>query len=90
MRLVLGDRQVGADGEVLYIRGRLINRGDVPRPVPALRFRLRNTEGEIRHEWTFSVGSDRLEPGESVRFETSLPNPEGTATQLEIAPVREG
>ena len=84
------DRLTEDDGEVLYIRGRLINRADVTRPVPALRVRLTDADGEIRHEWTFSVSSDRLGPGESVGFETSLRNPEGTVTRLEIAPVREG
>ena len=84
------DRVVEGDGEVLVIHGRLINRADVARPVPPLRVRLTDADGEIHHEWTFSVGRERLEPGESVGFDTSLRNPERTVTLLEISPAREG
>lgn len=84
LRNVSSEMTAGAGGDVLWIRGEVANTSDVARPVPALQVALTGPDGQALHRWSFTVGVDRLAPGETARFETSLRNPDAAAAKLEI------
>ncbi|HMB76846.1 MAG TPA: DUF3426 domain-containing protein, partial [Kiloniellaceae bacterium] len=67
-RLISGDR-------VLIIEGEVLNTSDGVVPLPPLKARLEDEDGNELSSWTFYAEDEELGPGESARFETSTRNP---------------
>ncbi len=71
-------------GDTLRIRGHIDNVSEVPRVVPPLEVELSDAEDNALHRWVFRPEADRLEPGESVPFETSFTGADTEVARLEI------
>ena len=63
-RLIDGDRAVFIEGEVL-------NFSDIVRQVPSIRISINDADGREVSFWHVTPSAMALEPGESLRFETS-------------------
>ena len=64
----------------LVIQGEVVNVSDVARQVPKLKVTLRDSNGHELQSWTFTVSDDRLLPGASAPFRTSIAQPSEAAT----------
>lgn len=73
-----------ADDNVLVIEGEVVNLSDVARPVPRLKAMLRDEAGTQLESWTFVASDDRLLPGASATFRTSIVNADDTARRVEV------
>jgi predicted Zn finger-like uncharacterized protein len=60
---------------VLVLEGKIINRSDVPQPLPSLRASLLDAEKRSLFDWTFAVDQNVVGPGEIVEFRTQAINP---------------
>lgn len=70
---------------LLAVRGEVVNVTDTARPVPALRFVLRDTSGEETYAWTLDgVGTRTVEPGEATSFLTRVAAPPAHVQNVEI------
>ena len=70
---------------ILSIDGEVVNTTTVTREVPKLRVALQDgTDHEIQH-WIVSVTDQRLLPGASVAFHTSMSQPPEAATSAIIS-----
>ncbi|ODN68605.1 hypothetical protein A6302_04083 [Methylobrevis pamukkalensis] len=86
--LAIGDvRSYGSadgNGAVLVVEGVISNVEADARPVPALRFGLRNASGREIYAWSMRVPQDRLAPGEQLEFRSQLPTPPEAAIDVVV------
>ncbi len=68
----------------LVIKGEVINSSSVAQEVPKLKVLLRDASNRIVQSWTFSVSDERLLPGASVPFTTSVVRPNEAATGMTV------
>ncbi|MEM1399492.1 MAG: MJ0042-type zinc finger domain-containing protein [Pseudomonadota bacterium] len=70
---------------VLTVRGTVANESDATRPVPPLVVWLATEDNRQLQSWELTVDAEKLEPGETVKFETSIDSPADGAERVEIA-----
>jgi hypothetical protein len=68
----------------LVIHGELINNSTVAQPVPKLKVELHDASERVVQSWTFTASTERLLPGASVPFTTSVAQPNETATGVTV------
>lgn len=68
----------------LVIEGEVINISPDAQPVPKLRVLLKDPNDRVVQSWTFSVSTERLLPGASVPFTTSVSRPSEAATGMVV------
>ncbi len=59
----------------LVIDGQVMNVSKVPRTVPKLVAVLRDRSEHELQDWSFTTGADKLQPGDSAPFHTSITQP---------------
>lgn len=85
LRRVTSRRAVEDGVPVLVVEGVIANISGQVRQVPPLKAALTDANQRELQHWTFTAGSNRLRPGETVSFKTSLKNPAGGGTRLSVA-----
>jgi len=73
----------------LVIEGEVINSATVALPVPQLKVELKDAGQHVVQTWTFAASTDRLLPGASVPFTTSVERPNEAATSMSVSFVDE-
>jgi len=73
----------------LVIEGEVVNSATVALAVPPLKVELKDAGQRVVQTWTFSASTDRLLPGASVPFSTSVERPNETATDMRVSFVDE-
>jgi predicted Zn finger-like uncharacterized protein len=68
----------------LQIEGEIVNVSNVARDVPKLRIALKDRSDRELQSWTFSATEERLLPGASVPFRTTIPSPNEAATGVVV------
>lgn len=68
----------------LVIQGQVVNVSKVARDVPKLKVILEDSDKHELHSWSFSVTDERLLPGASVSFRTSIAQPSEAATNVVV------
>ena len=68
----------------LVIEGEVINISPDAQTVPKLRVLLKDANDRVVQSWTFSVSTERLLPGASVPFTTSVTRPSEAATGMVV------
>ncbi|SON57912.1 family finger-like domain protein [Hartmannibacter diazotrophicus] len=71
-------------GPLLVVQGAIANVKDVATQVPMLRVSLRNASDREIYAWSVLPPKDVLAPGERIRFESSLPAPPDSATDVVV------
>jgi predicted Zn finger-like uncharacterized protein len=66
----------------LVVKGEVVNISQIARDVPTLKLVLRDRDGGELQEMMFNVPEQRLPPGASVTFRTSVPQPNPAATSV--------
>jgi predicted Zn finger-like uncharacterized protein len=74
----------------LVIEGEVANISPEAQPVPKLKVELRDAEGRPVQSWVFAVSTDRLLPGASVPFTTSVARPSEAATGMSVTFAPDG
>ena len=74
--------------KVLGITGQIMNETGKPIEIPLLKAILLGSKGENVKSWTFEAKQRRIDPGEKIKYETSLANPPSGATGLQITFTR--
>jgi hypothetical protein len=69
----------------LVIQGEVVNTSNVARPVPKLKVTLLDSANHELQSWSFTVSDDRLLPGASVPFRTSIAQPNDAATMIKVS-----
>lgn len=74
-----------ADGAtVIAIEGQVFNTTSEPQPVPMLKATLQDEAGRWLKDWTFSLGQETLESGETATFQTTTRDPPPTTQRLSV------
>ena len=73
----------------LVVEGEVANISQIARDVPTLKVVLRDRDGGELQSLSFSVAQQRLLPGASVAFHTSIPQPNPAATSV-LVTIGEG
>jgi len=75
-----------ADGavQVLIVAGDVVNNAAAVRAIPPLRGALLGSDSKELQNWTFTASAERVEPGQRVRFETTLRSPASDATEVKV------
>jgi predicted Zn finger-like uncharacterized protein len=68
----------------LVIDGQVMNVSRVPRTVPKLVAVLRDRSEHELQDWSFTTAADKLQPGESVPFHTSIIQPADEAAGVVV------
>jgi predicted Zn finger-like uncharacterized protein len=69
----------------LVIQGEVVNVSRVARQVPKLKVTLLDSNSHELQSWDFTVSDDRLLPGASVPFRTSIAQPNEAATMIKVS-----
>lgn len=69
----------------LVIQGEVVNVSSVARQVPKLKVTLLDSSSRELQSWSFTVSDDRLLPGASVPFRTSIAQPNEAATMIKVS-----
>jgi predicted Zn finger-like uncharacterized protein len=69
---------------ILVVEGRIVNEGDLARPIPQLRGILRDGENREIQAWTFGAERDQIAPGQSIAFRTEVKEPAPAAAGLSV------
>jgi hypothetical protein len=78
------DRARREDGDVLLIRGEVVNADTEKHELPGLTGRIIDPGGEVLQRWTFLPNARALAPGESARFTTVRDATEEGGKRVEI------
>jgi hypothetical protein len=78
------DRARRPEGDVLLIRGEVVNADTEAHDLPGLRGSIVHPNGEVLQRWTFQPNARRLGPGESTRFTTVRDATEEGGKRVEI------
>ncbi|MEQ9640128.1 MAG: DUF3426 domain-containing protein [Alphaproteobacteria bacterium] len=81
---VTSERAIDSGQRVLLVSGDVINDAVQPKPLPRLRVALTDAGGKEIYFWTVTLAKPELEPAETVRFSTRLPNPPAAAKSLAV------
>lgn len=74
------------DGQpTLIIQGEVVNVSKVARQVPKLKVTLLDGSHHELQSWAFTVSDDRLLPGASIPFRTSIAQHNEAATMIEVS-----
>ena len=85
IRDAASELQTESGTTLLAVRGEVVNVTDTARPVPALRFILRDRSGNEAYAWTLDgVGTRTVEPGEATSFLTRVAAPPAHVQDVEI------
>jgi len=84
LRKVMPSRDMADGVPTLVIDGEVANVSGVARAVPKLKVILRDGGKHDLQNWTFSVTQERLSPGQSVAFHTSVAKPSEQATDVVV------
>ncbi len=85
IRDAASELQMESGAPLLAVRGEVVNVTDTARPVPALRFILRDKSGGETYAWTLdAVGTRTVEPGEATSFLTRVAAPPAHVEDVEI------
>jgi hypothetical protein len=84
LRKVVPSRTVEDGKPALVIAGEVANVSSIAREVPKLRVVLRDKDEHELQSWSFSAAEERLLPGASVPFRTTLTNPNEAATGVVV------
>jgi predicted Zn finger-like uncharacterized protein len=90
LQKVATSRDVENGLPTLIIQGEVVNISKVAQEVPKLRVTLRDSNERELASWSFSVTDDRLLPGASVPFRTSIAQPSEAATGVVVSLVDGG
>lgn len=74
----------------LVIDGEIINNSGAIHPIPKLKVELRDANNRVVQSWTFAATEDRLLPGTSVPFTTSVTQPNAAATGVTVTAAGPG
>ena len=77
-------RRNDAGESVLVVTGEVVNTTAEARAVPPLRGSLLGADNKELQNWTFNASVERLEPGQRAKFETTLRQPTGDATDIKV------
>jgi predicted Zn finger-like uncharacterized protein len=69
----------------LVIQGEVVNVSSVARQVPKLKVTLLDGSSHELQSWSFTVSDDRLLPGASAPFRTSIAQPNEAATMIKVS-----
>ncbi|MCC7049402.1 MAG: hypothetical protein IT562_22020 [Alphaproteobacteria bacterium] len=70
--------------QVLIVAGDVVNNAAAARAIPPLRGALLGSDAKELQNWTFTASAERVEPGQRVRFETTLRSPAAAATEVKV------
>ena len=79
---------INKNEKVLGITGQIMNETGKPIEIPLLKAILLGSKGENVKSWTFEAKQRRIDPGEKIKYETSLANPPSGSTGLQITFTR--
>jgi predicted Zn finger-like uncharacterized protein len=85
LRKVTPSRTVENGVPTLAIDGEVVNVSSVARDVPKLRIALRDNNDHDLQSWTISITNQRLLPGASVPFHTTVKQPSQAATGVIVS-----
>jgi hypothetical protein len=68
----------------LVIEGEVANISPEAQSVPKLKVELKDAGHQVVQSWTFDVSTERLLPGASVPFTTSVSRPSDAATDMSV------
>ncbi|HZB92089.1 MAG TPA: DUF3426 domain-containing protein [Stellaceae bacterium] len=74
----------------LVIEGQVVNVSKVARRVPKLKVTLLDSNNHELQSWEFTVSDDRLLPGASTAFRTSIAQPNEAATMIKVSVAGSG
>jgi predicted Zn finger-like uncharacterized protein len=74
----------------LVIEGEVANVSPEAQQVPKLKVELKAADGRVVQSWTFDVSTERLLPGASVPFTTSVARPSESATGMSVTFTGDG
>ena len=74
----------------LVIEGVVANISPEAQPVPKLKVELTDAGKRVVQSWSFDVSTERLLPGASVPFTTSVVRPNGSATDMSVTFTADG
>ena len=74
----------------LVIKGDVVNVSKVARQVPKLKVTLLDGNNHELQSWEFTVSDDRLLPGASAPFRTSIAQPNEAATMIKVSVANGG
>jgi len=74
----------------LVIQGDVVNVSKVARRVPKLKVTLLDGSNHELQSWEFTVSDDRLLPGASIPFRTSIAQPNEAATMIKVSVASNG
>jgi predicted Zn finger-like uncharacterized protein len=74
----------------LVIEGEVANISPEAQSVPKLRVELKDAGNKVVQSWSFDVSTDRLLPGASVPFTTSVVRPSDAATDMSVTFTADG
>ena len=74
----------------LVIEGEVANISPDAQPVPKLKVELTDAGNRVVQSWSFDVSTERLLPGASVPFTTSVARPNETATGMSVTFAGDG
>jgi len=84
IRSVTTTRSNEEGAEVLVIAGEVANVSHESRNVPMLSAVLKDARQRNVQQWIFKAGEGKLLPGEVAKFSTSIKNPAGEATDVDV------
>jgi hypothetical protein len=77
----------GEQGQVLVVKGVVVNTSKREQPVPPLEAQLRTADGAVLSRWRFDAGIGALKPGASASFSTELQSPPPGGRSVYVAPA---
>lgn len=78
----------GEQGQVLVVKGVVVNTSKREQPVPPLEAQLRTANGAVLTRWQFDSGIGALQPGASASFRTELQAPPAGGHTVYVAPAQ--
>jgi hypothetical protein len=84
LRKVTPSRTIENGQPALVIAGEVANVSSIARDVPKLKVVLRDKDEHELQSWSFSASEERLLPGASVPFRTTLTSPNEAATGVVV------
>jgi predicted Zn finger-like uncharacterized protein len=81
---VTTQRRAEGSVQVLIVAGDVVNNASVVRAIPPLRGTLLTSDSREVQNWTFTASAERVQPGQRVRFETTLRGPAAEATEVKV------
>jgi predicted Zn finger-like uncharacterized protein len=74
----------------LFVEGEVANISPEAQPVPRLKVELTDAGNRVVQSWSFDVSTERLLPGASVPFTTSVARPNESATGMSVTFAGDG